>query len=169
MPNYLIGSTPNTCQATLGANSQHAVPLSPDPTELKELYEQFSNTDHIEVAISNEGPPLVPVDTIKTLHKASQKRTNIGKNFLNFSDFSIKYVRSSLSQLSICTWAPDLLDPSNSLYNEACRISAFKTFRQLAVGGTYHLMDINLQYVNDFDLLAKAYDHYVYFYMEGIF
>ncbi|MBW0564309.1 hypothetical protein O181_104024 [Austropuccinia psidii MF-1] len=152
-----------------GLIAQHAVPLSPDPTELKEFYQQFSNTDHIEVAISHEGPPLVPVDTIKTLHEAHQKHTKIGKHVLNLSDFSIKYVRIYLSQLGICTWAPNLLEPADSLYNEACCISALKTFRQLSVGGTYQFMNINLRYVNDFDLLAKAYDCYIHFYMEGIF
>ncbi|MBW0513181.1 hypothetical protein O181_052896 [Austropuccinia psidii MF-1] len=127
-----------------GPIAQHAVPLSPDPTELKEFYQQFSNTDQIEFAISNEGPPLVPVDTIKTLHKACQKRTKIGKHFLNLSDFSIRYLCSYLSGLGICTWAPNLLEPADSLYNEACHISALKTFRQLAVGGTYQFMNINL-------------------------
>ncbi|MBW0474534.1 hypothetical protein O181_014249 [Austropuccinia psidii MF-1] len=71
--------------------------------------------------------------------------------------------------MGISTWAQNLLEPANSLYNEACCISALKTFRELSVGVTYQFMNINLQYVNDFDLLEKAYDHDVHFYMEGIF
>ncbi|MBW0520597.1 hypothetical protein O181_060312 [Austropuccinia psidii MF-1] len=49
--------------------TQHAVPIAPDPTELNEFSQCFSNSDQIEVAISNEGPSLVPVDTIKTLRE----------------------------------------------------------------------------------------------------
>ncbi|MBW0475619.1 hypothetical protein O181_015334 [Austropuccinia psidii MF-1] len=152
-----------------GLIEKNAVPSAPDPSQLNEFYQRFSTPDQIESALANNGPALVPVDTVQTLRNARQKRTKVGKYFIHLSEFSIIYVRSSLSKLGIRTWAPNLYEQPDSLYNEACRISALKTFRQLVVGGTYQFMNVNQSYINDLGLLTKSYDHYVHFYFYNIF
>ncbi|MBW0581397.1 hypothetical protein O181_121112 [Austropuccinia psidii MF-1] len=59
-------------------------------------------------------------------------------------------------------WAPDLDNPSDTLYNEACRISAIKTFRQLSAGGAYEYTNINWNFLNDIQFLEATYNHIVY-------
>ncbi|MBW0556800.1 hypothetical protein O181_096515 [Austropuccinia psidii MF-1] len=148
---------------------KEAVPTSPHPEQLSIFSQRFSNSEQVESAITNDVPALVPLDTIKTLRGLQGQRTKVGKNFLNLSDFMIRYVQVSLSKLGIIRWAPNIDEQPDSLYNEACRISALKTFRQLVIGGAYVFMNIRMGYVNDLDLLTKTYDHYVHFYMAGIY
>lgn len=38
-----------------------------------------------------------------------------------------------------------------------------KTLRQLVSGGAYKYMNVNELYVNNFDLMKRAYDHYVHY------
>ncbi|KAI9616823.1 hypothetical protein KEM48_005069 [Puccinia striiformis f. sp. tritici PST-130] len=68
-----------------------------------------------------------------------------------------------LARLGIRVWAPDLEDLPDSLYNEACRQAALKSFRQASVGGAYAYMNVNLKYATDLTLLIPAYNHYVHY------
>ncbi|MBW0557526.1 hypothetical protein O181_097241 [Austropuccinia psidii MF-1] len=122
-----------------GLIEKNAVPSAPDPSQLNKFYQHFSTPDQIKSALENNGPALVPVDTVQTLHNAR-----------------------------IRTWAQNLYEQPDSLYNEACRISALKTFRQLVVGDTYQFMNVNQSYINNLGLLTKSYDHYVHFYFYNI-
>ncbi|MBW0486619.1 hypothetical protein O181_026334 [Austropuccinia psidii MF-1] len=81
------------------------------------------------------------------------------------SDFSIKYIIALLSKLGICQWAPDLNDKSDTPYNEACRISAIQTFRQIAISGAYEHMNVNFQNLENIEFLTKVYNHYVHWYV----
>ncbi|MBW0556947.1 hypothetical protein O181_096662 [Austropuccinia psidii MF-1] len=125
---------------------KEAVPTSPHPEQLSIFSQRFSNSEQVESAITNYVPALVPLDTIETL----------------------RGLQVSLSKLGIIRWAPNIDKQPDSLSNEACRISALKTFRKLVIGGAYVFMNIRMGYVNDLDLLTKTYDHYVHFYMAGI-
>ncbi|MBW0522110.1 hypothetical protein O181_061825 [Austropuccinia psidii MF-1] len=78
-------------------------------------------------------------------------------------DFYITYVHAMLAKLGIRIWAPDLEEAPGSLYNEACRIVALMTFRQIACSGAYQYMRANLTYCSDLGLLSSAYDHYVHY------
>ncbi|MBW0471991.1 hypothetical protein O181_011706 [Austropuccinia psidii MF-1] len=106
-----------------GLIEKNAVPSAPDPLQLNEFYQHFSTPYQIKSALSKNGPPLVPFDTVQTLFNACQKHTKVGKYFINLSEFSIIYVCSSLSKLGIQTWAPNLYEQPDSFYNEACRIN----------------------------------------------
>ncbi|MBW0546022.1 hypothetical protein O181_085737 [Austropuccinia psidii MF-1] len=92
-------------------------------------------------------------------------RKKIGRAIVHISEFFIQYTNAMLARLGIRIWCPDLNDAPDSLYNEACRISAIMTFRQIASGGAYEYMSINLAYCNDLVLLQKAYNHFVHFSM----
>ncbi|MBW0516713.1 hypothetical protein O181_056428 [Austropuccinia psidii MF-1] len=145
------------------------VTTSLDPALLSIFNQRFTNTEEIESAISNDVPSLVPIDTIEKLQQLQSKGNNVGNNFINLSDFMIRYVQVSLSKLGTVRWAPKLLKQPNSKYREACRISAVKNFRQLDVGDSYVFMNVNTGYVNDLHLLIQSYDNYVHFYIAGIF
>ncbi|KAI9607443.1 hypothetical protein H4Q26_005965 [Puccinia striiformis f. sp. tritici PST-130] len=45
-------------------------------------------------------------------------------------------------------------------------MAALSTFRQLGATPAYSQLNINKVYVNDIPLLAKAYNHYVHFYIK---
>ncbi|MBW0541664.1 hypothetical protein O181_081379 [Austropuccinia psidii MF-1] len=42
-------------------------------------------------------------------------------------------------------------------------------FLQLAIGGAFQFMSINMTYLNDLELLTQTYDHYVHYYWYSIF
>ncbi|KAA1135919.1 hypothetical protein PGTUg99_032904 [Puccinia graminis f. sp. tritici] len=131
------------------------------------ILSKVSSTDQINSAIE-QGPRLVALDTIQTLKEARQERTKLGKHMMHISDFNIRYVHTSLSQLGLSAWIPNLDEQPDSLYNEAHKICAIRTFRQLVVGGAYKYMNINNVYVDDFDLLKQAYDHYVHYLLANV-
>ncbi|KAI9600745.1 hypothetical protein H4Q26_000536 [Puccinia striiformis f. sp. tritici PST-130] len=57
---------------------------------------------------------------------------------------------------------PKLEDSPLSLYNEACRQVALKTFSQAASTFAYAYLKINDEYTKDVELLIPAYNHYVH-------
>ncbi|MBW0496716.1 hypothetical protein O181_036431 [Austropuccinia psidii MF-1] len=152
-----------------GFEKKNMVPAPPKPEQLKEFYQRFSNADQIETAIENDGPILVPIDTIETVRKAREKNIKIGKNFLYLPDFLIRYVHNALAKLGIRNRSPNLYEQPDLLYNEACQINALQTFRQLAIGGSFQFMSINITYLDDLELLTQTYDHYVHYYWYSIF
>ncbi|MBW0527744.1 hypothetical protein O181_067459 [Austropuccinia psidii MF-1] len=106
--------------------------------------------------------PLVPENTILTLQGVKPGKQNIAHGIINLNDFFIKYVLALVAKIGICRWAPDLNDADDSLYNEACQISAIQTFCQLAAGGAYKYMNVNLKFLKNhivYFTLAKQYKH----------
>ncbi|MBW0567957.1 hypothetical protein O181_107672 [Austropuccinia psidii MF-1] len=135
-----------------------AFPIAPDKQLLKEFYQRFSSAKEVQsVAQNSQGVKLISEAQVQTLRDARSGKRKIGKNIVNMQDFYITYVHAMLAKLGIRIWAPD------SLYNEACRIVALMTFRQIACSGTYQYMRANLTYCSDIGLLRNAYDHYVHY------
>ncbi|MBW0580118.1 hypothetical protein O181_119833, partial [Austropuccinia psidii MF-1] len=75
---------------------------------------------------------------------------------LVYQDSIPMYVLALLAKVGIRRWAPDLNASSDTLYKEACRISAIQTFRQLAAGGAFEYMNINLRFLEDLQLLEAT-------------
>ena len=42
-------------------------------------------------------------------------------------------------------------------------MAAIKTFRECVAGNAYSFMNINHAFIEDFELLKQAYDHYVHY------
>ncbi|MBW0544027.1 hypothetical protein O181_083742 [Austropuccinia psidii MF-1] len=177
-PNQLLQSEiPESFQPTKKAFCEHikllwgliyqnSVPISPDYTMLKEFNTRFSFLSDIVTQSENHNTlPLVPLEEILTLRNTPPRKKKIGNSIIHMSDFSIKYVVASLARLGICQWAPDLNEESDTLYNEAFRISAIQTFRQIAISGAYKNIDINLMYLENIQLLTNVYNHFVHWYM----
>ncbi|MBW0473735.1 hypothetical protein O181_013450 [Austropuccinia psidii MF-1] len=142
------------------------VPISPDYSMLKEFNTRFSFLPEIEAHVQNLTlPPLVPLSEILTLRNMEPGMKKLGSSIIHMSDFAIKYIISVLANLGIRRWAPDLNNMSDTLYNEACRISAIQTFRQISIGGAYEFMNFNISYLEDIQLLTKVYNHYVHYHM----
>ncbi|MBW0543487.1 hypothetical protein O181_083202 [Austropuccinia psidii MF-1] len=80
-----------------------------------------------------------------------------------------QYTKALLSKLGIHQWAPNLEEASDTLYNEACQISAIQSFCKVAIGGAYEHMNINLRYLNGTKLLHDTYNYYVHYYMAQRF
>ncbi|MBW0577965.1 hypothetical protein O181_117680 [Austropuccinia psidii MF-1] len=145
---------------------QNSLPMSPDYTMLKEFNTCFSFFS--DIVTQSENPnmlPLVPLEEIITLRNTPPGKKKIGNTIIHMTDFLIKYVVASLARLGICCWAPDLNEASNTLYNEACRVSALQTFHQIAISGAYEYMNINLVYLDNIQLLTNIYNHFVHWYM----
>ncbi|MBW0514326.1 hypothetical protein O181_054041 [Austropuccinia psidii MF-1] len=149
---------------------QNSVPMSPDYTMLKEFNTRFSFLSDIMTQSENPNTlPLVPLEEILTLRNTPPGKKKIGNAIIHMTDFLIKYVVTSLARLGIRRWAPDLNEASDTLYNEACRVSALQTFRQIAISGAYEYMNINLVYLENIQLLTNVYNHFVHWYMAQRF
>ncbi|KNZ47250.1 hypothetical protein VP01_6572g2 [Puccinia sorghi] len=106
---------------------------------------------------------LIPIQEVVTLKNLQKGQKKAGKCLVNMDEFFINYTQATLARLGIRVWAPDLEDSPHSLYNEACRQAALKSFRQVAASGAYAYMNINKKYTTDLQLLIPAYNHYVHF------
>lgn len=152
-----------------GLMTQRCTPTKPDPSLLKEFHERFSNADQIQCMLSNSNAArLIAKANIKTLRDAKQGRVKIGKGMIHISQFFLEYMWSTLAKIGFRFWAPNLDAQPDSLYNEACRMSAIFTFRQAIVNKVYAYMNINQTYVKEIGLLESAYNHYVHYYMTQI-
>ncbi|MBW0483425.1 hypothetical protein O181_023140 [Austropuccinia psidii MF-1] len=149
---------------------EHSVPPSTNHSLLKEFNTRFSTNEQIENTAKNQrGTTLINEKEVQTLRDARAGRKKIGKHIVNLEDFYFHYIRSLLSRLGIRVWAPDLEEAPGFLYNEACRTVALMTFRQLACSGAYRYMRANISYLNDINLLHRAYDHFVHYLMTEKF
>lgn len=143
---------------------EKAIPKIPDMNTLKEFQQRFANADQIAAAAENSASPvLITEGEVTTLRDLKMGQIIVSKKIIHVEDFFFKYTKAVLARLGIRKWAPDLEDSPDSLYNEACRVAAIKSFRQIAVNGAYKFANCNLQFLNDFDLLIRTYNHYVFF------
>ncbi|MBW0570182.1 hypothetical protein O181_109897 [Austropuccinia psidii MF-1] len=142
------------------------VPISPNYSMIKEFNTFFSFLPEIEAYVENSTlSPLVPLSEILTLRNMAPGMKKLESSIIHMSNFAIKYIISVLANLGFCRWAPDLNGMSDTLYNEACRISVIKHFCQISIGGEYEFINVNISYLEDIQLLAKVYNHYVHCHM----
>ncbi|MBW0469790.1 hypothetical protein O181_009505 [Austropuccinia psidii MF-1] len=119
----------------------------------------FGNQDLSNIVQTIDNPstiPLIPENEIITFRGVKPGKKKITCGIINLTDFFIKYVLALLSKVEISRWTPDLNASSDTLYNEACHISAIQTFCQLAAGGAYEYMNINLRFLEDLKLLEET-------------
>ncbi|KAI9621373.1 hypothetical protein H4Q26_015668 [Puccinia striiformis f. sp. tritici PST-130] len=110
---------------------QKAIPSPPHPNTILEFTSRFSNADKIErTANDTSGAALIPVKEVVTFKDIKCGRKKVGKGLVNLEEFFVSYTQAILARLGIRVWAPDLEDLPDSLYNEACRQAALKSFRQ---------------------------------------
>lgn len=149
-----------------GLTESGSVPSAPDPALLREFNSAFSNAAEIrQVVDSPVARELIPRASVQTLQGMRHGVRKIGGGKINVSEFFIKYTQCSLAKLGLPIWGPGLDDAIDSLFNSACRIAALRIFCQLAIGGAFAYMNINRAYVEDFNLLEGAYNHYVHYRM----
>ncbi|KAH9807674.1 hypothetical protein DFH28DRAFT_1146224 [Melampsora americana] len=143
-----------------------AIPPPPCLNNVREFTSAFSNSDEIQHVInSSAARELVPQHEVLTLKGIASGRRKMGRHIINIKEFFISITQSSLAKLGIRTWGPNLLEPTDSLWNEACRMSALMIFRRVAIGGAFDYMNINRTYVQNLGLLEGAYNHYVHYVM----
>ncbi|EFP76958.1 uncharacterized protein PGTG_02419 [Puccinia graminis f. sp. tritici CRL 75-36-700-3] len=143
---------------------QKTIPRPPHPDNLREFNSRFANAEDIErTAEDTLSAALIPANEVVTFKDLKTGRKKVRKGLVNLEEFFISYTQSVLARLGMRSWAPDLEDIPDLLYNEACRQAALKSFRQAAVGGAYAYMNVNKKYVADLSLLIPAYNHYVHY------
>ncbi|EGG06972.1 uncharacterized protein MELLADRAFT_86185 [Melampsora larici-populina 98AG31] len=153
-----------------GLFKKNDVPPPPNPALLKEFYLRFSNSDEIDHAIKNPtSADVVAQGSIMTLRSAKEGQIKLGRGLANISNMQLLYIHGVLARVGIRIWAPDLNDAYDSLYNNACRMVALDTFRQLLSCGSYNYMNANMKHVNSMSDMIAAYNHYVHFLKAGEF
>ncbi|EGG03289.1 uncharacterized protein MELLADRAFT_90318 [Melampsora larici-populina 98AG31] len=90
-------------------------------------------------------------------------RVNVGGSIVNIKEFFVLYTKAMFAKLGIREWCPDLDSAEDTLWNEACRISALRIFRQWVAADAFAYMNINTKFTNEILLLERTYNHYVHF------
>lgn len=142
-----------------------AVPKPPDQSLLTEFNARFSESSDIEVVLdSTQSQDLVDKRQVRTLSGAKGV-TKVGPGLVNIKEFFVLYAQAMFAKIGIRVWGPDLDAPEDTLWNEACRISAIRIFRQWAISDAFVYMNINKSFVNNLLLLERTYNHYVHYYL----
>ncbi|MBW0543837.1 hypothetical protein O181_083552 [Austropuccinia psidii MF-1] len=151
-------------QIMWGLIYERSIPVLPDPALLQEFRNRFDDVEEIQQAAQSKNSlNLIPQEDVITLKGTKPGRKKVGRAIVNVQEFFILYIKALLAKLGIRRWAPALDEPIDTLYNEACRISAIQTFRQVAVAGAYQYMNINLRFLNNIGLLEATYNHFVHY------
>ncbi|EGF97026.1 uncharacterized protein MELLADRAFT_70263 [Melampsora larici-populina 98AG31] len=144
-----------------GLTSSSAVPKPPDPAHLAEFNSRFSQSSEIAgVLDSTSAKDLVDQNEVQV---PAADRVNVGGSIVNIKDFFVIYTKAMFAKLGIRQWCPDLESAEDTLWNEACRISALRIFRQWVAADAFAYMNINKAFINDILLLERTYNHYVHF------
>ncbi|MBW0492138.1 hypothetical protein O181_031853 [Austropuccinia psidii MF-1] len=142
------------------------VPASPDHNLLQDFYCNFASNAEILTAVENPfATYIIPPKDVITLKKARLGPQKIGHGIVKIEEFFAHSVHITLAKLGIQKWGPDLNEAVDSLLNDACRISAIKTFQQIAATGAYEYMNVNRSLCNNWSLLCNTYNHFVHFVM----
>lgn len=150
-----------------GLFEQRAIPPIPNPQTIVEFNCQFYDSQEISNVIDNlSSATLIAKNKIATLKNAWTGQKKIGWGIVHVEQFFILHVYPCMGRAGIWIWAPDLDDAPDYLYNKACWLISVKKFHQVAAGGAYEYMSINLCYIEDIGLLTMAYNHYVHFVMS---
>ncbi|KNZ64343.1 hypothetical protein VP01_10392g1, partial [Puccinia sorghi] len=114
---------------------QKSIPGPPHPNTLTEFNSLFSDAAKITQIVDNfHGSPLVPFKEVVSLKTLRLSQRKIGQGIVNLDNFFVEYTQATLACLGLRLWGPDLDGSPTSLYNEACRQAALKSFRQAAAG-----------------------------------
>ncbi|KAG0151124.1 hypothetical protein CROQUDRAFT_37225 [Cronartium quercuum f. sp. fusiforme G11] len=106
-----------------------AVPKAPDLSLLAKFNAQFSKqADIVALLDSPSAQDLVKKCKVITLSEAKLGHMKIGKGIVNIKQFFVLYSVAMLAKIGIQVWGPDLDFPDNTLWNEACWISAICLF-----------------------------------------
>ncbi|KAG0147120.1 hypothetical protein CROQUDRAFT_91744, partial [Cronartium quercuum f. sp. fusiforme G11] len=142
--------------------SSSSVPKPPNPNLLIEFNSRFLEASEIHgVLDSPTAEDLVNKSKVKV---PAAKRVKIGGgNIVNIKEFFVLYTTAMFAKLGICEWGPDLDSSEDSLWNEACRISAIQIFHQWVVADAFAYMNINKKFINNILLLERTYNHYVHY------
>src|SRR5258705_7907238 len=93
----------------------------------------------------------------------------VKQQYRRMQSFMFGLMQATLACYGMRRWNPDLTQPSDSLFNIACRFVVLSTFRQALVTRTYAAYKIPLKYADSYDLLSKIYDHIVHFHYAARF
>ncbi|EGG07168.1 uncharacterized protein MELLADRAFT_86042 [Melampsora larici-populina 98AG31] len=137
---------------------RHPIQMAPD-----EAPPGFQGTRINALAEDAAARDLLPITDIVSLRDAKSGRIKVGKGIIHLQDFFLRYSVAMLAKLGICCWAPDLEDAPDSMWNEACRISAIKILRMWITGKVFPNADA--KFVHNLLLLERTYNHYVHYYM----
>ncbi|KAG0140178.1 hypothetical protein CROQUDRAFT_100483 [Cronartium quercuum f. sp. fusiforme G11] len=143
-----------------------AVPKPPIPALVAEFNARFSDVSDINgVLDSLTAQDLVDRNQVVTFSEARAGRMKIGHGIVNIKEFFVMYAQAMFAKLGIWVWAPDLDAADDSLWNEACQISAIRIFRQWVAADAFVYMNINKKFTNDILLLERTYNHYVHYWI----
>ncbi|EGG01780.1 uncharacterized protein MELLADRAFT_110672 [Melampsora larici-populina 98AG31] len=145
-----------------GLTSSSAVPKPPNPEMLTEFNARFSESAEIEAVLdSTSAKDLVDQREVKV---PKAERVNIGSGrIVNIKEFFVLYTKAMFAKLGIREWCPDLDSSEDTLWNDACRISALRIFCQWVADDAFAYMNINKGFTNNILLLEKTYNHYVHY------
>jgi hypothetical protein len=156
---------------------QKGATIGPTPPEVLEEFNRFFNCledvtatyDTTSSTSLDSTHHRINVAQVKLSALPSNATARVKQQFRRMESFMLGYMQAMLACYGMHQWNPDLNQPSDSLFNVACRFVVVGTFRQALVTRTYAAYRVPLKYANSCDLLSKIYDHIVHFHYAARF
>jgi hypothetical protein len=153
--------------------------IGPTPVDLLNGFNRFFNcledvtTLHDDTTTSTTAlgseHHRINVSQVELAALPPNSTVRVKQQYRRMQSFMLAFMQSTLACYGMRQWNPDLTQPSDSLFNVACRFIVVDTFRQALVTRTYAAYKIPLKYADSYDLLSKIYDHIVHFHYAARF
>jgi len=154
-----------------GGLLQKGAIIGPTPLDLINEFNRFFNRLEDVTTIYDTTTTTTSLDSHHCIYIAqvilsglpSDSTVRVKQQFRRMESFMLGYMKAALACYGMRRWHPDLTQPSDSLFNVACRFVVVGTFRQALITRTYAAYRVPLRYADSYDLLSKIYDHIVHF------
>jgi hypothetical protein len=153
--------------------------IGPTPPDVHIEFNRFFNCledvttthDNTTTSATALGPEhhRINVAEVELASLPPDSTVRVKQQYRQMQSFMLGYMQATLACYGMRCWNPDLTQPSDSLFNVACRFVVLGTFRQVLVTRTYAAYKIPLRFADSYDLLSKIYDHIVHFHYAARF
>jgi hypothetical protein len=150
---------------------QKGATIGPTPPEIHHNFNRFFNCldditathDDTSTSTTALGPEhhRINIAQVELASLPPDSTVRVKQQYRRMQSFMLGYMQATLACYGMRRWNPDLGQPSDSLFNIACRFVVVDTFRQALVTRTYAAYKVPLKY--SYDLLSRIYDHIVHF------
>jgi hypothetical protein len=158
---------------------QKGAVIGPTPPEILNDFNRFFNRLEDITALHDDtsttstalGPEHHRINIAQVVLAAlpPDSTVRMKQQYRRIQSIVLGYMQATLACYGMRQWNPDLTQPSDSLFNVACRFVVVDTFRQALITRTYAAYKVPLKYADSYDLLSKIYDHIVHFHYVHAF
>lgn len=140
-----------------------AIPTDPADDDVNQFGLHFTNDAQIlaqgrpeATALIEPAVVVIPTWDSTRAHTSAELRQN------DIPEVAFGFMKTTIAKYALTCFAPDLRQASYSLYNQACRMAAIDSFRQMVQAGVYVEFNVEKNKIHQVDLMTAVYDHTVH-------